>query len=212
MFKAEVATYEQLHVLQGKKIPTLYGIAEYDIVIPHACTDGSAVTEAAPGLLLEYLPLLTLRQLVGTRTARKPPLPNGILTTLCEEAVRVVNRISDFDVLNKDVRMDNFLVWEPFPTSSPLGSSRHEDPDLAIVEDAVVLIDLAQCRLRHEAGSEGERVEAKRSQDETGAVGFIVLAFICKFGGDDVWTYERSLRYYCLPEVATVGFPHGLET
>ena len=75
------------------------------------------------------------------------------------------DRISDFDVLNKDVRMDNFLVWEPFLTSSPLGSSRHEDPDLAIVEDAVVLIDLAQCRLRHEARSEVhvELVESKTS-------------------------------------------------
>ena len=32
-------------------------------------------------------------------------------------------------------------------------------------------------------------------QDETGAVGFVVLGPVCKVVRDDVWTYERTLRY-----------------
>ncbi|KAI1790467.1 hypothetical protein LXA43DRAFT_505953 [Ganoderma leucocontextum] len=207
LFNAELATYERLRALQGKKIPKLHGVVEYEIAIPNACADGSAVTETIPGLLLEYVPSVTLRQLVATWTARNPPLPNGVLTTLCEEAVKVVDRVSDFDVLNKDVRMDNFLIREPFVTSSSHGE------DLVVVEDAVVLIDLGQCRLRREDEGEEEWVEAKGSQDETGAVGFVVLGLICKFVGGDVWTYERSSRYYRPPEwLATAVLPTGLTT
>ncbi|KAI1787467.1 hypothetical protein LXA43DRAFT_951217 [Ganoderma leucocontextum] len=187
VFNAERATYERLRPLQGKKIPTLYGAVEYEISIP----DGSAATETVPGLLLEYIPSLTLRELIATWTARDPPLPNGILATVCEEAVRVVERVSDFDVLNEDVRVDNFLIREPFVGTS---SSRGEVP--AVVEDAVVLIDLGHCRLRREDESEGELVKAKWSQDEAGAAGFVALGLVRKFVGEDVWTYKESLRYY----------------
>ncbi|KAI1796099.1 hypothetical protein LXA43DRAFT_1057875 [Ganoderma leucocontextum] len=190
IFNAERTTYERLHTLQGKKIPRLYGVVEHEITIPNACGDGSAVTETVPGLLLEYVSALTLRQLVATWTAREPPLPNAILTTLCEEAVKVVDRISDFDVLNEDVRMDNFLIREPF-----LAPSSHGD-NPAVVEDAVVLIDLGQCRLRREDEGEDEWVQAKWSQDETGAVGCVLLGLVREFVGEHVWSYKKSLRYY----------------
>ena len=193
MFDAERTTYERLRELQGKKIPRVYGAVEYRISIPGARGDGSTVTETIPGLLLEYVSSLSLRKLVATWTARNPPLPNYVLTSLCEEAVKVVDRISDFDVLNQDVRVDNFLIREPFvETASP---SSHGEKTV-IVEDAVVLIDLGQCRLRREDESEEEWVEAKRSQDETGAIGFVLLGLVREFVGQDVWTYERSLRYY----------------
>ncbi|KAI1782186.1 hypothetical protein LXA43DRAFT_1187824 [Ganoderma leucocontextum] len=139
VFNARTA-YERLRPLQGKKIPTVYGVVEYEIAIPDACPDGSAVSETVPGLLLEYVPSLTLLELVATWTARSPPLPNRVLTALCEEAVRVVDRVSNFDVLNEDVRMDNFLIRRPFLASSSNG----EDPDPAVVEDAVVLTEVSR--------------------------------------------------------------------
>ncbi|KAI1787460.1 hypothetical protein LXA43DRAFT_1165562 [Ganoderma leucocontextum] len=175
VFAAERTAYDRLRPLQGKKLPTVYG--------------------TVPGLLLEYVPSLTLRELVATWTARSPPLPNRVLTALCEEAVRVVDRVSDFDVLNEDVRMDNFLIRQPF-----LASSLHGEEPAQVVEDAVVLIDLGQCRLRREDESEDEWVDAKWLQDEAGAAGCVVLSLIHKFVGDDVWTYKRSLRYYRPPE------------
>ncbi|KAI1788007.1 hypothetical protein LXA43DRAFT_1184118 [Ganoderma leucocontextum] len=198
VFAAERTAYERLRPLQGKKIPTVYGVVEHEtqITIP-ADADGSAVrvTETVPGLLLEYIPSLTLRELVATWTARAPPLPNRVLTALCKEAVRVVDRVSDFDVLNEHVRMDNFLIRQPF-----LASSSHGEEPAQVVEDAVVLIDLGQCRLRREDESEDEWVDAKWLQDEAGAAGCVVMSLIHKFIGDDVWTYERSLRYYRPPE------------
>nr|VWO96103.1 N/A [Ganoderma boninense] len=185
VFNAERMAYERLHALQGKKIPKLYGLVGHEISISDARGDGTTVTESIPGLLLEYIPGPTLRQLVATWKARDPPLPNTVLTTLCEEAVRGVDRISDFDVLNEDVRIDNFLIREPFVDSSS-----------AVVEDAVVLIDLGQSRLRGKDESEDDWTKAKWSQDETGAVGFVTLGLVREFVGQDVWSYKRSLRYY----------------
>ncbi|KAM5534805.1 hypothetical protein V8D89_011521 [Ganoderma adspersum] len=187
IFNAERTAYERLHTLQGKKIPKLYGVVEHEITIPNARGDGSSITEIVPGLLLEYIPGPTLRQLVATWKVREPPLPNEVLTTLCEEAVRVVDRVSDFDVLNEDVRIDNFLIREPFVDSTSSAQ---------VVEDAVVLIDLGQSRLRREDESEDDWTKAKWSQDETGAAGFVVLGLVREFVGQDVWSYERSLRYY----------------
>ncbi|KAI1783132.1 hypothetical protein LXA43DRAFT_956618 [Ganoderma leucocontextum] len=195
VFHAELATYERLRALQGSKIPRLYGVVEYEVVIPDACSDGSAVTETVPGLLLEYIPSLTLRELIATWTARDPPLPNGTLATLCEEVVKVVDRVSDFDVLNKDVRMDNFLIRQPF-----LASSSHGGEDPAVVDDAVVLIDLGQCRLRGKDESEEEWEEAKWLEDEADAAGVVTLSLVRKFVGDEVWTYKRSRRYCRPPE------------
>ena len=164
----------------------MYGIVEHGITIPNARNDGSAVTETVSGFLLEYVLGVTLRQLVATWKARDSLLPNSILASLCEEAVRVVDCVSDFYVLNEDVRIDNFLIREPF-----VGSSLD-----MIVEDAVVVIDFGQCQLRREDESEGDWVKAKWSQDKTGAVGFVALGLIREFVGGDVWSYERSLRYY----------------
>lgn len=189
-FDAERAAYARLHELQGRMVPTLYGDIEYEHVIAGARGDGAPVTDVVPGLLLEYVSALSLRQLVATWTLRDPPLPNAVLAALCNEAVRVVDRISDFEVLNEDVRVDNFLVRQEFlaPASRDGGAPS--------VDGAVVLIDLGQCRLRREDESEEEWIQAKWSQDETGAIGFVLLGLVRQFVGEDVWKYERSLRYY----------------
>ncbi|KAI4527550.1 hypothetical protein K525DRAFT_186292 [Schizophyllum commune Loenen D] len=189
-FEAERAAYERLRELQGKLLPTLYGAVEYEAIIPNVRDDSGTVTETVPGLLLEYVSSLSLRQLVATWKTRDPPLPNSILTALCNEAVKVVDRISDFEVLNEDVRVDNFLIREDFLASAA------RDGDAADVDGALVLIDLGQCRFRREDESEEEWIQAKWSQDETGAIGFVLLSLVREFVGEDVWKYERSLRYY----------------
>nr|VWP02630.1 N/A [Ganoderma boninense] len=187
IFDAERTAYERLHALQGTKIPKLYGTVGYDITLSDARSGGpTSVTETVPGLLLEYIPGPTLRQLVETWKARDPPLPNTVLVTLCDDAVSVVDRVSDFNVLNADVRVDNFLVREPFVHAS----------SSTVVQDAVVLIDLGQARLRGTHEGEDEWTKAKWAQDETGAVGFVALGLVREFVGEDVWSYERSMRYY----------------
>ncbi|KZT10641.1 uncharacterized protein LAESUDRAFT_692854 [Laetiporus sulphureus 93-53] len=166
MFAAERAAYECLNELQGKEIPRLYGVVEWEVV---------------PGILIEYVSGLTLRQLVQTWPRRTPTLSNVLLAHLCDRAVAVVDHMSDFDVLNEDVRLDNFLIREPF---------------LELVEYPVVLVDLAQCRLRCAEEDEDAWVAAKWSQDETGAVGFVLLSLVQECVGKDVWSFKRSLRYY----------------
>ena len=189
-FDAEHTAYQRLHELQGKKIPLLYGAVEYGVVIPNVRGDGTSVTDAVPGLLLEHVSSLSLRDLVVTWITRDPPLPNSHLAALCDEAVKVVDRISDFEVLNEDVRVDNFLVREESLTlSAPDGS-------VATVDGSVALIDLGQCRLRRADESEDEWIQAKWSQDETGAIGFVLLGLVRQLVGEEVWKYERSLRYY----------------
>ncbi|KAI0080226.1 hypothetical protein K474DRAFT_1689432 [Panus rudis PR-1116 ss-1] len=199
-FTAERTTYDRLHELQGTKIPTLYGVVNYHSVIPDPRNDGATITDTIPGLLLEYIPSISLRELVTTWTVRDPPFPNSVLVALCEQAVKVVDRISDFEVLNEDVRVDNFLIRDTFLASSTslvsTGTITSAAVGIRVMDDAVVLIDLGQCRLRRDDESEDEWVEAKWSQDETGAVGFVLRNLVRRFVGEGVWNYERSLRYY----------------
>ncbi|KAI0631061.1 hypothetical protein C8Q77DRAFT_1219273 [Trametes polyzona] len=195
-FDAERASYERLRELQGKMLPTLYGVVEYQAVVPDPRDHGASITETVPGLLLEYVEGLSLRELVATWRTRDPPLPDTVLAALCDEAVRVVDRVSDFEVLNEDMRVDNFLVREEFLASSTSTYVHSTDASTVNASGGVVLIDLGQCRLRRADESEDEWVQAKWSQDETGAIGFVLLRLMREFVGEDVWTYERSLRYY----------------
>ncbi|KAL1710890.1 hypothetical protein EV121DRAFT_275284 [Schizophyllum commune] len=188
-FDAERAAYERLRELQGRLLPTLYGAVEFEAVIPDTRDESGMVTEIVPGLLLEFVSSLSLRQLITTWKTRDPPLPNTVLAAVCEEAVRVVDRVNDFEVLNEDVRVDNFLIREELLISYAQG-------DAATLDGAVVLIDLGQCRFRREDESEDEWIQAKWSQDETGAIGFIALNLVRRFVGEDVWKYERDMRYY----------------
>ena len=147
MFDAERTTYERLSPLQSKLIPKLYGVVESKVSLLHLDEndddEGEDCGEMVPGLLMEYVSSQTLRQVVQNWKKHEPPLPTEMLVKLCEEAVAVVDYVSDFDVLNQDVRLDNFLVRDPLV-----------HPSLSLVKHPVVMIDLAQCRLRREDESE----------------------------------------------------------
>ena len=240
-FDMECKAYERLRALQGTKIPRVYGTVEYEVntalpALPDSDPSESLMVmstrgEIVPGLLLEYIPSVTLRQLVMGWTARDPPLPGAVLAALCEQVVRVVDRVSDFDVLNEDVRMDNFLIREPFVTATPASqvgpssagdasssSGSSEEPSdsertegageggdsratVTIIEDPVVLIDLAQCRLREPDESEKNWYKAKAMEDEEGAAGTVLCRLLVeKFVGKGVWTYNDSGRYVLTEE------------
>lgn len=197
MFEAECATYNRLSDLQGKQVPRVFGVVQYtyEVTVPSPTGDGSApttYTETVPGILIEYVSSVTLRELVKTWTARTPPLPNSVLAALCEEAVALVDHVSDYDVLNEDVRLDNFLVRTPFVKNRAV--STHPQP-LALVAHPIVLIDLGQCRLRRPDEDNEAWRAAKQNEDETGAVGFVLMAAVRKCVGPNVCTYRRSPRW-----------------
>ncbi|KAM5543598.1 hypothetical protein V8D89_002849 [Ganoderma adspersum] len=230
-FDMERTAYERLRALQGTKIPRLYGTVEYEVNIslpdsdsdsdsrsdgsgsePESSVVTSTRTEIVPGLLLQYIPSVTLRQLVMGWTVREPPLPAAALAALCEEVVRVVDRVSDFDVLNGDVRMDNFLVREPFVAVTPAlqevvsrgdapplassdgrsskpaervgsgggGGGGDPGPTVAVIEDPVVLIDLAQCRLREPGESEKECTGPRQCKTRRERLGPCCVVFLLR--------------------------------
>jgi len=174
-YKQEKQTYERLKEGQGTWLPKLY--CSVSISRP----DGTTVK----GLLLEYIPSISLRDFVSTWTSRVPPLPIDLLKRVGDTAVALIDRVSDFDVLNRDVRIDNVLIRE-----SALNVEEVEPEPYP-----VVLIDLADCRLRQPDESDEDWRKAKRDQDESGAMGCVLLMKVEQQIGKDIWTYKRSTRY-----------------
>ena len=97
-------------------------------------------------------------------------------------------------MLNEDVRMDNFIVREPFlrPTSSQ--DHRHDDR-YQLIDYPAVMIDLAQTRLRSSYATEADWGASKLLEDEEGAVGYILMMLLKKTVGEGVWKYKHSRRY-----------------
>lgn len=82
--------------------------------------------------------------------------------------MRIYERYTDLDVLNQDVRFENFIV-------KPDGSG-------------VVMIDLAQSRLRGEDENFATWKKAKWGVDEEGAIGMVAHG---KWG----WNFQHSLKW-----------------
>ncbi|KAG8694703.1 hypothetical protein FRC11_002024, partial [Ceratobasidium sp. 423] len=104
-FENEKRTYSVLAGLQGKYIPRFYGTTRF--------LDGSSsgLDTTVSGILIGFIP--------GTN-----------LDSVCSTAVDIFNKYNDLNVLNSDVRLENFIV-------KPNGSE-------------IVMIDFGHCRLRRE--------------------------------------------------------------
>ncbi|EJD40536.1 hypothetical protein AURDEDRAFT_90941 [Auricularia subglabra TFB-10046 SS5] len=166
-YAQEVAAYDVLSELQGDLIPRFYGTVAYRDI---------------PGILLEYVPGPTLREIVATWTARTPRLPDAELARVCEAAVSVMGRIAwRYEIINLDVRIDNFICCAD-------GGSMGRSP--------VVLIDLAQCE-KHGKETDEEWREWKAGLDEIGAVGQVIGMKVRQQVGPDVWHYDAGsvLKY-----------------
>ncbi|RDB18493.1 hypothetical protein Hypma_000331 [Hypsizygus marmoreus] len=193
MFDAECSTYRHLLELQGQLIPRLHGTVEY-IPPPMIANNGTEIVmDPIPGILVEYIPSITLRNLVQTWRTLDPPLSLDILCSVADSATAVIERISDYSVLNEDVRLDNMLVRQPLFTGNAASNNASMEN---LVPNPCVLIDLAQCRLRREDETDEDWRAVKWSQDEAGAIGFVLAGLINKHLGEGVWTYQRSMRYY----------------
>ncbi|CAE7123943.1 unnamed protein product, partial [Rhizoctonia solani] len=151
-FESETTTYSTLSDLQGKYIPTFYGTTRF--------IDGSSVTldTTVPGILIEFIPGTNLSQIDPTNTD---------LDTVCSAALDLVYTCSDRNILNRGVRLENFIV-------KPNGSE-------------VVMIDFGHCRLRREDEDDQAWGEARWEEDEAGAVGWVARD---RFG----WSYAGGRK------------------
>ncbi|KAF8824560.1 hypothetical protein F5879DRAFT_927769 [Lentinula edodes] len=128
-----------------------------------------AVAEV-PGILLEYVE----GQRLDTFSA------DALSPTRCQKCVDVVVELGDRGVLNKDVRLENFIV----PSNPGVSGSPKTCRE-------AVIIDFAQARLRWQDEDDEQWKRVKWSTDEEGAVGYVLQ----KKGG---WAYQPTYRYMLL--------------
>jgi hypothetical protein len=153
--QSETKAYGKLIELQGRGIPKFFGQTRF-AVDP---SSHSSLEAAVLGILLEYIE--------GEKLEELPlQLFNESIAT---SALEVVSALCDKEILNNDIRLDNFIV----PTSQ-LGRP-------------VVMIDFSQCIFRGEVSDE-EWYDEKATEDEEGAVGYPLQK---KFG----WAYQPSRKY-----------------
>lgn len=95
---------------------------------------------------------------------------------ICDETIRVINLISDYGILNEDVKPRNVLIR----TQGNL--SQH----------GVVAIDFALCRFRELDESDADWKHDKWRQDEEGAIGCVMEPEL-----NGAFKFRPSYRFRC---------------
>ena len=170
LYERETQAYNTLTDIQGKDIPRLF-----------SCVTMPSSTSAHNNLLSEYIdiPGILLQYIEGfPLTDIAIYAPRDSWQSICEDAIRIVNLVGDRGILNEDVKSRNFIVQR-----------RPEN------KFHVFMIDFALCNFREEYPDETEWEMWKATQDEEGAVGYVMQK---KLQGGFV--YHRSARYRKLDE------------
>ncbi|KAK0735322.1 hypothetical protein B0T21DRAFT_367518 [Apiosordaria backusii] len=135
----------------------------------------------------------TVPLLIGTvELDIAPPTTNNekyktLFKAVVDQAVNITRSLGDYNVLNTDVRIDNFLV------ACQRGEEGTDKGDGSRESYRVVMIDFAQSRVRRENESDFDWGRAKARQDEEGAVGMVIRHHLSKLGKQV--SYTRSGRY-----------------
>ena len=194
MHRSETTAYQRLEHLQGDCIPTMYANVKlldggcYGTNDTIAAQDGEQIKKASSssleikGILIEHVDGFLLDDLAEYA-------PESSWAEICEQAIAIVNKISDCDLMNKDTRPTNVLVSDS--DSKTNRGSR------------VVVIDFALSVLREQGKSDEQWREQKRIQDEEGAIGYVMEMKLKKtkqgerkkYKGPLPWAYRPSGRY-----------------
>lgn len=103
------------------------------------------------GILLEVIDGFVLSDL-------SEHAPRGTWQGVCDEAIRIVNSISDCDIRNEDVKTRSFIVRRDE------GTGRFKP----------IMIDFARCVLRQEGQDDCDWGFWRAHQDEEGAIGVVM--------------------------------------
>ncbi|KAM0322550.1 hypothetical protein ACHAQA_009397 [Verticillium albo-atrum] len=177
LFNTEVQVYEALRCHQGERIPRLLATVELDInpndELP---TVSTTYPDFEPykikGMLLQHIDGPDLTDIADH-------FPLSTWQRIVDKAVSSVQILGDHNILNRDVRPDNFVV-----------AATSVDDDGT---PQVFMIDFALCRFRGPEESDKEWGMAKCTKDEEGAVGLLMKKYLEKRGFE--LRYESSLRY-----------------
>lgn len=136
MYNAEVAAYDRLKPLQGDMIPRFFGTAcipdtqNNSETVDNSSAQHNEISLDIPCIVLEYTPSFSLDQIIDNA-------PQDAWQGIVDQAADIVRTYNDYDILNEDVRMQNFIVER-------MSQERYQ----------VRLIDLAMCKLRSELDSD----------------------------------------------------------
>ncbi|PLN83094.1 hypothetical protein BDW42DRAFT_68395 [Aspergillus taichungensis] len=172
MYKTEIQVYSTLREIQGTDIPKL--LATAIMPIPYPGQTGSEYTDI-PGVLLQFIKGFPLTEI-------EECAPRESWQAVCEDAIRIINRIGDLGILNEDVKTRSFIVREDAGNGFK-----------------VTMIDFALCKFRQDY-NDYNWDKWKSLQDEEGAVGYVMQRRLK--GG---FSYHRSARYEKLDEEIRKG-------
>ena len=164
--RSEVNAYTHLTDLQGKSVPRFYASVDMN-AFPTTTKDPLF---SVSGILVEFIDGHSLSEL----QLNEPD--ESRWQSICDEAVRTINLIGDYGVLNEDVKPHNMLVRKKTTSTTP----------------QVFVIDFGQCRFREAYAPDAQWLHEKSVQDEEGAIGY-VMAHRLK----GKIKYEPSKRYRC---------------
>ena len=179
MYRAETAVYARLSDFQGKLVPSLLSRVVLDAAPEDFVGDQHREHFQSKGILLQYVQGFSLDAL----DSLAPPASwQGIV----DQAVHIVHVLGDNDILNTDVRPDNFIVSSRRDGMEPEGVGERGGYQ-------VFMLDFGQSRVRRENQSDFDWGRAKWRQDEEGAAGLVMQHRLRKLGTAII--YEPSLRY-----------------
>ncbi|KAJ4268952.1 hypothetical protein NW762_003023 [Fusarium torreyae] len=170
-YEAEVATYDRLNKYQADVIPSFLGQVTLSISSKNfTLNEQQRNFYHVKGILLEYLPGSNLHDIWEKA-------PRTSWQDIVDQALRIVHILGDNDVLNPDVRPENFVVV-----------STEQD------KFRVCMIDFGQCRFRGKDESDAEWGREKCQKEEEDKVGGHMKAKLEQRYGFEL-NYEPSGRY-----------------
>ena len=171
LYENELSTYKRLQDLQGSEIPQLFTSVNF---LPCTPEDIPPEFMEVKGILIEFISGFSLAELSDNA-------PREFWQTVCDQAVQIVHRISDHDILNEDTDIKNFMV-------TPSGIN---------AENAyrVVMLDFADCRFRHDYESDDECAYEKRSSPDEEAIGAVMQDKLKKAAGFHL-NFQESQRFF----------------
>ncbi|RMD44116.1 hypothetical protein DV735_g985, partial [Chaetothyriales sp. CBS 134920] len=102
-FDAETAAYDRLGDIQGKLVRRLIASVRLDLLVPNTGGDAAEQCFCVKGILLQYIDGFPLSK-------AQDDVPRSDWQGIVDQTVTVVQVIGDHNILNRDVRPDNFII------------------------------------------------------------------------------------------------------
>jgi hypothetical protein len=160
LYETESEVYQILGDLQGRDIPRFLGSVA---LLGHDSPSGLQSTAVnkyvdCPGILLQYIEGFLLSDLASFA-------PKATWQKICEDAIRIANLLANRGILDEDVKPRNFIVHK----ESAKGSAKELADGFK-----VFMIDFALGKFRRQYQDERDWWESEATQDEEGAVGYVM--------------------------------------